>query len=126
MAYVRQTWKTGDIITAEKLNNIEDGIVTNKNFIIKSTISYDDGTIVLDKTFEEIVVAAKNNGLVPIITMKTTDNLNNAGSRLANINEIRIDEQSHYYAIVTDVGLIFAAESRNDYPFYQQKEHPLF
>jgi len=113
MAYVRQAWKTGDIITAEKLNNIEDGIVTNKNFIIKSTISYDDGTIVLDKTFEEIVVAVRNNGLVPIITMKITN-----GPRLANI--IRIDEQSHYYAIVTDVGLTFTAESRNDYPFYQQ------
>ena len=115
MAYVRQAWKTGDIITAEKLNNIEDGIVTNKNFIIKSTISYDDGTVALDKTFEEIVVAVRNNGLVPIITLEVPD-----GSQLANINKITIDEQSHYYAIVTDVGLAFAAESRNDYPFYQQ------
>lgn len=121
MAYVRQAWKTGDIITAEKLNNIEDGIITNKNFIIKSTISYDDGTEVLDKTFEEIVVAVKNNGLVPIITMKT-NNLNDARSLLVNINEIRIDEQSHYYAIVTDVGLTFAAEGRNDYPFYQREK----
>lgn len=118
MAYVRQAWKTGDIITAEKLNNIEDGIVTNKNFIIKSTISQDDGTIVLDKTFEEIVVAAKNDGLIPIIMLKIT----NAGSQLANINEIRVDEQSHYYAIVTNVDMTYVAESRNDYPSYQQEE----
>lgn len=117
MAYVRQTWKIGDIITAEKLNNIEDGIVTNKNFIIKLIFSYDDSTVVLDKTFEEIVTAVRNDGLVPIIMSKTID-----GSQLANINEITIDEQSHYYAIVTDVGLTFAAESRNDYPSYQQEE----
>lgn len=116
MAYVRQTWKIGDIITAEKLNNIENGVVTNKNFIIKSIISYDDGTIVLDKTFEEIVVAARNDGLVPIITLKTTD-----GSQLENINEITIDEQHDYYAINTDVGLTFIAKSRNDYPSYQMQ-----
>jgi len=26
MTYVKQTWQTGDVITAEKLNHIEDGI----------------------------------------------------------------------------------------------------
>ena len=31
MAYEKQTWKTGDVITAEKLNNIESGIKTLSN-----------------------------------------------------------------------------------------------
>lgn len=29
MTYNKQTWKTGDVITQEKLNHIEDGIVSN-------------------------------------------------------------------------------------------------
>ncbi len=32
MAYEKQNWQTGDIITAEKMNYIEDGIETNSNF----------------------------------------------------------------------------------------------
>ena len=26
MSYVKQTWQTGDVVTAEKLNHIEDGV----------------------------------------------------------------------------------------------------
>ena len=33
MAYIPTEWETGDIITAEKLNNIEDGIVANEEAI---------------------------------------------------------------------------------------------
>lgn len=29
--YVKTNWQTGDIITAEKLNNIQNGIVNNSN-----------------------------------------------------------------------------------------------
>lgn len=28
MAYEKQTWQTGDVITADKLNHIEDGIAS--------------------------------------------------------------------------------------------------
>lgn len=31
MAYTKQTWNNGDIITADKLNHIEDGIVNSEN-----------------------------------------------------------------------------------------------
>lgn len=31
MAYTKQTWETGEVITAEKLNHIEDGIVEGNN-----------------------------------------------------------------------------------------------
>lgn len=32
MAYIPTEWKNGDVITAEKLNNIEEGIEENSNF----------------------------------------------------------------------------------------------
>ena len=33
MTYNKTTWNTGDVITADKLNNIEDGIETNTNVV---------------------------------------------------------------------------------------------
>ena len=36
MAYTPTEWETGDIITAEKLNNIEDGIVANEEAIAET------------------------------------------------------------------------------------------
>ena len=56
MSYEKQTWQTGDIITAVKLNHIEDGIGENMT-IINATQSNADGVaaIILDKTYNEIV-----------------------------------------------------------------------
>lgn len=42
MAYTPTTWKTGDKVTAEKLNNIEDGIVNNA---LPSVTPEDDGKV---------------------------------------------------------------------------------
>ena len=33
MSYVKTTWQTGDIVTAEKLNNAEQGIAQNAHDI---------------------------------------------------------------------------------------------
>ena len=38
MAYNKTNWKTGDVISAEKLNNIEDGITNVDNIMIIPTI----------------------------------------------------------------------------------------
>ena len=34
MAYEKTNWSSGDVITAEKLNHIEDGIANDKEFIV--------------------------------------------------------------------------------------------
>lgn len=44
MAYEKQSWKTGDIITQQKMNHIEDGIVNNEPMIIHR-IQQDENTI---------------------------------------------------------------------------------
>ena len=48
MAYEKQTWKTGDVITAEKLNHIEEGIALAKvPSADDDVLFYDyDGTLV--------------------------------------------------------------------------------
>lgn len=55
MAYEKQTWATGDTVTAAKLNHIEDGIAANNKFIV--TLTPNDETFsggVMDKTVGEI------------------------------------------------------------------------
>ena len=54
MSYTKQTWQTGDIITAEKLNHIEDGIEGLNGYDIIFTI--DDDEVTADgASFEELV-----------------------------------------------------------------------
>lgn len=38
MAYVKNTWETGDVITAEKLNHMEDGIAGGSEFKIYNMV----------------------------------------------------------------------------------------
>lgn len=70
MAYEKQEWKTGDTITAEKMNHIEDGVANSTGglFIIHAT-DYDSDENTwskTDKTFDEIYAAAMA-GLDPVI-----------------------------------------------------------
>ena len=55
MSYEKQTWETGDIISASKLNHMEDGIGNNslpyEPFEI--TITVTDGTYTSDKSIED-------------------------------------------------------------------------
>lgn len=54
MSYSKQTWANGDVITAEKLNHIEDGVYANSQsggMVVVASV-YDDktGKLQLDKT----------------------------------------------------------------------------
>lgn len=85
MSYEKHTWETGETITAEKLNNIENGI-ENNNFeiVVFSQDRENANTWTADKTLEELqtayeagrhIVAAlrSNNGsgstLFPVVTI---------------------------------------------------------
>lgn len=57
MAYTKQTWTTGDTITAEKLNHMEDGIAGG-------TAIVDGITGTLDKTWQEIFDMLKSGTIV--------------------------------------------------------------
>lgn len=52
MAYEPTNWKTGDIVTAERLNKMEGGIASGRVLVATDT----EGT--LDKTWQEIHDAA--------------------------------------------------------------------
>lgn len=69
MAYEKQTWECGDAITAGKLNHMEQGIEDVGNDLPSYKVSFyvepsDQGTILCDKTFDEIVEAFEQGKLV--------------------------------------------------------------
>ena len=58
MTYTPTTWKTGDVVTSAKLNNIEQGIANCSVLScepIRITVNYDgDSTLTANKTYTEI------------------------------------------------------------------------
>ncbi len=66
MAYTKQTWANGDVITAEKLNHMEDGIESAVPAMFIITLEQSDEDYTIDKTMDEIM-SAYNDGLIPVV-----------------------------------------------------------
>ena len=77
MSYTPTNWKTGDIVTSEKLNHMEGGITNSENVFFVGGVTLNskgqsEGT--LDKTWQEvhnamlskicILIAANDTGIV--------------------------------------------------------------
>ena len=60
MTYEKTTWETGDIVTAQKLNNIENGIKENEIFIGYIEIDYEEETVILTNDIEEFIDVLEN------------------------------------------------------------------
>ena len=114
MSYDKQNWQTGDVITANKLNHIEDGIANGggtSNLYI--TLSSDDGS--MDKTWQEIWDTMTGGGLCFILF----DNVgqDNFGFEYY-VNGVTGDpsyEVSTYDPIHNEV-VSFTADSADGYP----------
>ena len=107
MSYEKNIWKTGDIVTSEKLNHIEQGIEAGGSsgggggmFII-STTDYDEeeGTwSKIDKNFQEIQTAI-DNGQMPILLVRDSGiveyvyHLSRATSTQIIFSRIRVDSK---------------------------------
>ena len=84
MSYTKTTWKTGDVITAEKLNKIEDQVAANEEAIsqggtnlITVTYTYDSETALYttQATFGEVLEAFEN-GVTVMFTTSEEDSVN--------------------------------------------------
>jgi len=64
MAYEKNTWQSGDVVTSAKLNNIENGIASGGVLIV--TAEESGQTLTLSKTWNEI-----NEASFPIIVYGT-------------------------------------------------------
>lgn len=119
MSYEKQTWVTGDIITADKLNHIEDG-VANKTLILNRIIEFPFQK--LDKTFGEIKDAFfsgviiyyhyyesthSTNNYIPINCLKSNNNDDGGTIGIAYYENDGDNYITHY---------MYEAQSDSDYP----------
>lgn len=76
MSYTKQTWNNGDVITAEKLNHMEDGITeggsSGETFVVNFTFDIDLGVATADKTTEEIITAAESMPVIGFLSVPGT------------------------------------------------------
>lgn len=68
MSYNKTNWQTGDVVTAQKLNNIEEGIETADGKIVVVNISYDidEGQRIIsgDKTYAQMQTLCNNGAIL--------------------------------------------------------------
>ena len=111
MAY---TWKDGELITAEKLNNTGDGsLVVNVTAEIQ-----DDVTIyTMDKTAREIITCFES-GMMPILHALKGENAEEDGYFI--INSCQKASNGRAYFLVQDFPktMGFQAITLDDYPSY--------
>ena len=69
MAYVPTNWQTGDVVTAEKLNKLENGVMSSGGSLIVN-VALDQATMTatLDKTTADLINAV-NDGLSVILKL---------------------------------------------------------
>lgn len=106
MAYVEHLWKDGDIITAEKLNEIEEGIDTGDFFI--DVIVNNENQTVLNKTYAEIE-AIIDEGIIPWFKTQS-------GTRIEITTIIAVRRIPGQYIIMMSNGKRTSVESKDSYP----------
>lgn len=115
MSYEPTNWVTGDIVTADKLNNIESGVLSasgSGTFIISMTSENDVDT--LDKTWKEIHDAMAS-GQIAIILIEE-----DANTVYQNpIVSVAKSDGSKPYVVEWENGggtVLYYATTENDYP----------
>ena len=118
MSYNKTTWANGDTITAEKLNNIENGIENAGGGALICTLVGEGGTgRVVDKTYGEIKTAL-DAGKVVILRIYGNSNTEYDYHTLASFEVY--DEQENYPTTYTvtfaNMPWTFYSGAANEYP----------
>ena len=108
MAYDKNTWKSGDVVTSAKLNNIENGIA-NCNGLITGTYDEGTGAVTLSVSYND-VLAMINTGIFPFIV--------DTGNIISLIKSYGIDSDRYYVETET---FTFYATSADELLVYDDK-----
>ena len=105
MAYTPTNWQNGDVVTAEKMNKLENGVTNaDKGALVVNVVDS-----VLDKTWQEIhdaFVVGTNIIVHSVDESRIHEQL---------VMEIAVDSLENLYMVGTH-GAAFIANSANGYP----------
>lgn len=117
MSYTPTEWATGDVITAEKLNNMESGIVGAGSTLMVTATGNPDTGITLNKTFGEIKEAIMAGSLFYVQMLQTQAEMTVCVQQPAE--SFSFNEGGGGAIVVR--GDAFSALTDNDYPFLQSQ-----
>ena len=119
MSYEKNIWKTGDIVTSEKLNHMEEGIESGGGsgggvLVVPMTVDESTQGLTFQKTWKEIFDAIAGGSFV-IGAMHDTE-----GAVQYTITELYPDAGRYVlnFVIGGDTLSSAYAEAENDYPVY--------
>lgn len=110
MAYTKNTWKTGDIVSSQKLNHMEDGIANSENVFIVGGVTLDESdkpTGTLDKTWQEIHDAMQSKICIVVITLE--NEIRQELIKSANLSLLGV-----YNVMIAET--VFSTGTANGYP----------
>ena len=100
MSYEKTTWETNDVITAEKLNHMEDGIAEGGGGSGVLAVTVDTTDMALNKTWQEIRDASEV-GIV-VLNLVTEEQTNAVYLKETNISgdeyQVGWSDESYYIA----------------------------
>ena len=119
MSYTPTVWNTGDIVSSQRLNKLEEGVKdAYEVMVINGTVTFDDRTqavftATMEKTAEEIYNAAEAGMLLVFAyTIGTSKNM-------AIIDSVNKSQEDDSYAInVNALGIVLNAANGSGYPTY--------
>lgn len=104
MAYTKNTWNTGDIVSSQKLNHMEDGIANAGALVVT------ENDTVLDKTWQEILDAIAAGRVVNIIEVGE-----GYATVVSPVSSASLEE-NNYMVYTPDETVSYKAASANGYP----------
>lgn len=112
MAYTPTVWETGDVITAQKLNKMENGIA-GINGVLSITVSDSGDDSILSATWQEINDAIENH--TPVFVFVD-------GNTTMPQMVYATTSDDGYEAILYDISvqtlMVYSCESADDFPIY--------
>ena len=120
MTYEPKEWKTGEVITADALNHIENGIADFPIFIVNQIDTYNEfGDLIsskLDKTWNEIYALVTENKIGFVITTHQdgTDEIDTA--LIVSVASIPLGEETTSYLVMVHANYSYTCTDPDDYP----------
>ena len=107
MAYTKNTWNTGDVVTSEKLNHIEDGVKDAYEMMYVGNVTLNFGSIngTLDKTWQEIFDAVSNGNICYFTGTKENDEYY---KKIFIIETVKLEEGTGYVVSTTSGDVLYA------------------
>lgn len=113
MSYTPTEWKSGDVVTSEKLNKLENGVAAAGWLAVHVSMETgDDGTtMTMDKTYAEIA-AADQNGPVFVAMPAGPSGENN----WLTLSVLGYNDDDSKYEVEPYGTSAWYADTENDYP----------